>query len=329
MAFLPNNGDIILDAVLTETGRKRMANGNFRITKFALGDDEINYELYNKNHESGSAYYDLEILQTPVFEASTGANASINYGLLSVANNNLLYMPVFARNELVPNSAMTTSNLYYLAVNSNNTADALVTAFGGINGGGERKVLRAGKANGTAIVLETGLQTGELAATRANKTNFITANNLQDNNFDVSVDTRFISVVMGPTAGTTFNNGGNSGESQVSIRLANSVPGRNDTNLTNHAIARISAVNNNVFKRLDDNKADTATSKILGPRAAMTALNFDVPLLTAEDYLRFGRTGQTIAGAAGKYRFIDTTVMVISNTGIIEQLPIRVIEKEA
>ena len=72
MAFLDNSGDIILDTVLTEIGRKRMATGNFTITKFAFGDDEIDYNLYNKNHESGSAYYDLEILQTPIFQASTG-----------------------------------------------------------------------------------------------------------------------------------------------------------------------------------------------------------------------------------------------------------------
>ena len=80
MAFLDNSGDIILDAVLTETGRKRMANGNFGISKFALGDDEINYTTYNKNHPSGSAYYDLEILQTPVLEATTQMNSNINFG---------------------------------------------------------------------------------------------------------------------------------------------------------------------------------------------------------------------------------------------------------
>ena len=42
MAFLDNSGDIILDAVLTDTGRKRLAkgDGSFRITKFAFGDDE-------------------------------------------------------------------------------------------------------------------------------------------------------------------------------------------------------------------------------------------------------------------------------------------------
>ena len=59
MAFLDNSGDIILDAVLTDTGRMRLAkgDGSFRIAKFALGDDEVNYELYDKNHPSGSAYY--------------------------------------------------------------------------------------------------------------------------------------------------------------------------------------------------------------------------------------------------------------------------------
>ena len=72
MAFLDNSGDIILDAVLTDVGRKKMADGTFTITKFGLGDDEIDYGLYNKNHPSGNAYYDLEILQTPVFEAFTG-----------------------------------------------------------------------------------------------------------------------------------------------------------------------------------------------------------------------------------------------------------------
>ena len=64
MAFLDNSGDIILDEVLTDHGRKQLSrgDGSFQITKFALGDEEIDYSLYNKTHPSGSAYYDLEIL---------------------------------------------------------------------------------------------------------------------------------------------------------------------------------------------------------------------------------------------------------------------------
>ena len=100
MAFLDNSGDIILDAVLTETGRKLLSSGGgIRISKFALGDDEINYGLFDKNHPSGSAYYDLEILQTPVFEAVSQINANINYGLMTFSNTNLLYMPEFVQNS--------------------------------------------------------------------------------------------------------------------------------------------------------------------------------------------------------------------------------------
>ena len=95
MAFLDNSGDIILDAVLTDTGRLRLArgDGSFKITQFAFGDDEINYALYNKAHPSGSAYYDLEILQTPVFEAFTNNASSMKSFLLSNPNSQLLYLP--------------------------------------------------------------------------------------------------------------------------------------------------------------------------------------------------------------------------------------------
>ena len=55
MAFLDNSGDIILDAVLTDEGRRRLAraDGSFKITKFALGDDEIDYSSFQINHASG------------------------------------------------------------------------------------------------------------------------------------------------------------------------------------------------------------------------------------------------------------------------------------
>ena len=96
MAFLDNSGDIILDAVLTDTGRMRLAkgDGSFNITKFALGDDEINYALFDKNHPSGSAYYDIEILQTPVLEAFTNNTSLLKSKLLSISRTNLLYLPV-------------------------------------------------------------------------------------------------------------------------------------------------------------------------------------------------------------------------------------------
>ena len=73
MGFLDNSGDIILDAVLTDHGRKVLSrgDGSFQIVKFAVGDEEIDYALYDSTNTNGSAYYDIEILQTPILEAFT------------------------------------------------------------------------------------------------------------------------------------------------------------------------------------------------------------------------------------------------------------------
>ena len=102
MAFLDNSGDIILDAVLTDTGRMRLAKGDgtFKIVKFALGDDEIDYGLFNKNDSRGSAYYDLEIMQSPVLEAFTNNTSLLKHKLMSFSRTNLLYLPVMKLNDV-------------------------------------------------------------------------------------------------------------------------------------------------------------------------------------------------------------------------------------
>ena len=101
MAFLDNSGDIILDAVLTDTGRLRLAqgDGSFKISKFALADDEINYGLYDSAHSSGSAYYDLEVLQTPILEAFTNNTSNLKTKLVTFSRTNILYMPILALNK--------------------------------------------------------------------------------------------------------------------------------------------------------------------------------------------------------------------------------------
>ena len=104
MAFLDNSGDIILDAVLTDEGRRRLAmgDGSFRITKFALGDDEIDYSLYQVAPPSGSGYQDTRILQLPVFEAFTNNTTSLKNRVLTYDNSSLLYLPVVKLNTLLP-----------------------------------------------------------------------------------------------------------------------------------------------------------------------------------------------------------------------------------
>jgi len=108
MAFLDNSGDIILDAVLTDTGRMRLATGNFDIAYYGFGDDEINYALYrNANHSSGahpsgSAYYDLDILQTPILEAFTDNAANLKSRLVTYTGVTHLNLPILKLNESDP-----------------------------------------------------------------------------------------------------------------------------------------------------------------------------------------------------------------------------------
>ena len=100
MAFQNNSGDIILDVVLTDEGRRRLAlgDGTFEITQFALGDDEINYALFETG--STTALQDLSILQTPILEAFTNNTSMMKSKLLSLTQADLLYLPVLRLNSL-------------------------------------------------------------------------------------------------------------------------------------------------------------------------------------------------------------------------------------
>jgi hypothetical protein len=84
MAYIPNN-TITVDAVLTRKGRELLAkNGGLNITSYALADDEIDYTLYQPNHPQGTAYYDLAIRNTPVFEAFTDETQLLKYKLVTL-----------------------------------------------------------------------------------------------------------------------------------------------------------------------------------------------------------------------------------------------------
>ncbi len=134
MAFLDNSGDIILDAVLTDAGRKRLAqgDGSFRIVKFALGDDEIDYSLFDKTHPSGSAYFDLDIMQTPVLEAFTNNTSLLKHKLMTVSQTNLLYLPEMRLNDIATGSQAVALNFTNSDVSSASHLDSLSDSGTGI-----------------------------------------------------------------------------------------------------------------------------------------------------------------------------------------------------
>ena len=96
MGFLDNAANsIILDTVLTDTGRQFLSrnDGSFSIAKFALGDDEVNYNIIRRY---GRAVGKEKIEKTtPVFEGLTLASQALKYKLVSVSNPNLTRLPSF------------------------------------------------------------------------------------------------------------------------------------------------------------------------------------------------------------------------------------------
>ena len=88
MGFLNHStNNIIIDAVLTDTGREFLAknDGSFKIAKFRVGDDEIDYSLIQ---QYGIALGKEKIEKnTPIFEAITHKSLALKYPLITLSNN--------------------------------------------------------------------------------------------------------------------------------------------------------------------------------------------------------------------------------------------------
>jgi hypothetical protein len=85
MGYLSNQV-VTVDAILTKKGRELLArgDGSFKITQFALADDEIDYSLYNPNNPLGSAYYGSLIEAMPLLEAFPDETQIMKYKLTTL-----------------------------------------------------------------------------------------------------------------------------------------------------------------------------------------------------------------------------------------------------
>ena len=184
MAFLDNSGDIILDAVLTDAGRRRLAqgNGSFRIAKYAFGDDEIDYSNYTAVTASG--YEDLTILQTPVLEAFTNNASSMKSKLITIPNLDLLYLPVVQLNEVFSNNhaRYSTDNVFVVAVDEttavdNTSLNNVIGIFNGFN-----------MADAKSYRLDQGIDNTEVPASRP------LAGSLLETQYTIEIDNRLGSI---------------------------------------------------------------------------------------------------------------------------------------
>lgn len=82
--------------MLTDVGRQFLArnDGSFSIHKFALSDDEVNYNIIAKYGRTvGKEKIEKN---TPVFEALTNQSQAQKYKMISVSNPNLLRLPTLS-----------------------------------------------------------------------------------------------------------------------------------------------------------------------------------------------------------------------------------------
>ena len=103
MGFLDHStNNIIVDAVLTDTGRRLLSanDGSFRITQFALSDEEVDYGIIKKfGRNVGQEKIEKN---TPVLEAPTRSNLGQKYRLTSISNNYLSVFPILKLESSTP-----------------------------------------------------------------------------------------------------------------------------------------------------------------------------------------------------------------------------------
>jgi hypothetical protein len=324
MAFLDNSGDIILDAVLTDYGRTKLANGSAGgtfITSFSFFDDEINYGLYDYTNPSGSAYYDLEIVQTPILEAFTNNASSAKYPLYaSGLSTNLFYLPVL---KLSTGSAATefvntltsvdiegiiihgvpvVSGAVLLASNSDT-----VTNFN-THGLEEGQYLFYGGGGSNPLRIDVGIDNASAPQGALDST-------LQTSTAIIYYDNRFLKLHAANSAGT-----------------ANSSPlSPNSIDDDNIAATRI---NLNSTSTTDSNtlaifEKPAPVVKNASPTSIASRTNFDVAILlkldvqpdiSSSDYY-FDLLGYT----DGTYKVILTYIQIVSNsTGASINVPIKI-----
>lgn len=98
MGYNDNSGDFFIDTTLTDHGRQLLArnDGSFNISRFRLGDDDIDYR--NWNELTGSENKDSKILDAPIFEAFVNESIGLRSSLVTIKNATLQYMPIMVSN---------------------------------------------------------------------------------------------------------------------------------------------------------------------------------------------------------------------------------------
>lgn len=349
MAFLDNSGDIILDAVLTDAGRQRMARGNFKIVKFALGDEEVNYELFNSSHPSGSAFYDLQIMQTPVLEAFTNNTSLMKNKLVTMTRNNILYLPTLKLNNRAGNNTQTAKQEfnfdgYFL----------LADQFTEKNGAGNNDYipsLKSGILFGEAPVKSGGPSTNHIAVDQGIDStdgglSIYTPlpNDLLETAYLVRVDHRLLRIHV-PTNDadqgqtTALNNQFVDDDAVATYYIVQGDGSGGVTSRLGSPPLDIGRIRNELTPRNANQRRDAASANeaFEGPLGTVLSLSPRTSLHVRQSNALFDELGTSATslvvsaeanGTIQNYKYIDTLINIVGvTTGYTMDIPIRIIKK--
>jgi hypothetical protein len=276
--------------------RLAKGDGSFKIAKFALGDDEINYQLYNKNHASGSAYYDIEIVQTPVLEAFTNNTSMLKSKLMTVSRTNLLYLPQIVNNTVKGLASNSVNNILTVLVDQATVNDSPTGDY--ING--YRLV-----DTKNPVVMDQGIVSNAIG----DGSSVVLDADLTETQFMIEIDNRFGNIWDG------------SGASSATPSFVD------DDNIATYYLSK--STNKTYFGKSGTNMSGEV---IAGPRGNrlqfLVAPSVD---LNSSTYLftQLGTTNTTTSPITSNSYQIDTTVRITGvTTGYRVDLPIRFVKKQ-
>jgi len=339
MAFQKDAGGIILDAILTDLGRERMAQGNFKVAKFSLGDDEIDYSFGSK--KTGEVEWSISGTKLPpVLEAFSQESANINYGLFDFTSDDILYVPIIKTNSKVKLAASSFNDYFYICANKE-TAKKVKSDIG------EQYVLQSGVIEQQYILIESGILIpgpktiegvattfeSDLSPTIQNKKAYILNMSLYDKYFLVYTDDRFVNRVLCSPKDSIFENDSNNNLYYNMGPLKTSVPISMPPIVDNFEAYRIEATDHRILTTEVADAGNEYTA-FNGPRGTIFAINLKInDLLTSDSnssanfrYSKFGSTNVGVFGGSNRYDFINSTIYVqglSSNSRL--QIPIRII----
>lgn len=307
MGFLDNSGDIILDAVLTDAGRQRLArgDGSFKVVQFALGDDEINYRLFSLT--ASTANQDLSILQTPILEAFTNNIASLNSKLLTLPRTDFEYLPIIKIGSALFNGT-TTSLKNTIVVTVDAATETAATVLGSdLYDSAVGVIYGYGINNSDPIVLYQGLDTTAIpSAQRIDP-------DLKETQYIVEIDNRLGTLI-------TFNSQANSITEAVKSFV-------DDDEVAQYYFSEgvDTSFVTSVAASTDTN---TLRNIIAGPIGTKLQFSIKSNLGLANSSYLFDTLGQSITIGSDAHKVIKTSIVITgATTGYSVSIPVSFVKK--